>query len=131
MNDDDTNEIKTSNISIKSKRGRHTTTSSKYYIWNESSSIIDTPGIRSLDVSTFNPIEVQDYFKEFEQWKEKCKYNDCLHYHEPYDSCVVKQCVKSGLINRDRYESYLRIISNVLGENNYEKILDEIEVKKD
>ena len=127
----DDNEITTGHVSNKSKRGRHTTTTSKYYIWNDNSSIIDTPGIRSLDVSSFEPIEVQEYFPEFDNWKNKCKYNDCLHYHEPYESCIVKQGVFGGLINRNRYESYLRIMSDVLGENNSEKIINEIFSKKD
>lgn len=126
----DDNEIKTSHVSGKSKRGRHTTTASKYYIWNDNSSIIDTPGIRSLDVSTFSPIEIQDYFPEFDNWKDKCKYSDCLHYFEPYDSCIVKQGVASGLINRDRFESYLRITGDVLGEKNSEEIINELFPKK-
>lgn len=113
MDDDD---IKTSHVSEKSKRGRHTTTTSKYYVWDENSSIIDTPGIRSLDVSSFAPIEIQDYFPEFDNWKDKCKYKDCLHFNEPYDSCIVKQGVASGLINRNRYESYLRILGSLLNE---------------
>lgn len=122
----DDDEIKTSHVSEKSKRGRHTTTSSKYYIWDENSSIIDTPGIRSLDVSTFSPIEIQDYFPELDNWKKNCKYNDCLHYHESVNDCVVKQGVACGLINRDRYESYLRIMSDVLEEKNHDLILEEI-----
>ena len=48
------NEIKISHVSEKSGKGRHTTTTSKYYIWDEDSLIIDTPGIRSLDVSQFH-----------------------------------------------------------------------------
>ncbi len=119
-------EIKTSHVSDKSKRGRHTTTTSKYYVWAPNSSIIDTPGIRSLDVSSFNPIEIQDYFPEFENWQDKCKYKDCLHFNEPYDSCIVKQWVSSGLISIDRYESYLRIMSDVLGVKDYSKILDSV-----
>ncbi len=128
----DEDEIKTSHVSEKSKRGRHTTTTSKYYVWNDISSIIDTPGIRSLDVSSFNPIEIQDYFPEFDNWKDKCKYNDCLHYHEPYDSCIVKQGVASGLINKDRFESYLRIMGDIEGDKNKdkEKTLKEILSKK-
>ena len=121
-------EIKTSHVSDKSKRGRHTTTTSKYYIWNDTSSIIDTPGIRSLDVSSFEPIELQDYFKEFDIWKMKCKYSDCLHFKEPFDSCMVKQAVSTNLINPNRYESYLRIMGNLLDDKDYDKIL--IDIKK-
>ena len=119
-------EIKTSHVSEKSGRGRHTTTTSKYYVWDINSSIIDTPGIRSLDISSFTPIEVQDYFPEFDGWKEKCKYRDCLHYNEPYDSCIVKQGIASGLIGKERYESYLRIMDNLLNEENLEPIMEEI-----
>jgi ribosome biogenesis GTPase len=116
-------EIKTSHVSDKSKRGRHTTTTSKYYVWDDGSSIIDTPGIRSLDVSSFSPIEIQDYFRDFDGWKDKCKYGDCLHFNEPYDSCIVKQAVSSGLISLERYESYLRIMSDLLNVKDYSKIL--------
>lgn len=125
-------EIKTGHVSDKSKRGRHTTTTSKYYTWDNNSSIIDTPGIRSLDISSFDPLEIQDYFPELENWKGKCKYNDCLHYTEPYDSCIVKQGVASDLINRNRYESYLRIIGSLLNDDRTpEDILDEfLECKK-
>ena len=123
MGDD---EIKTGHVSDKSKRGRHTTTTSKYYVWEENSSIIDTPGIRSLDVSSFNPLEIQDYFPEFENWKDKCKYKDCIHFNEPYDSCLVKQEVANGMISAERYESYLRIMEDVLGKNDYETILEEV-----
>ena len=108
--------IKTSHISEKSKRGRHTTTTSKYYIWDDYSSVIDTPGIRSLDISSFEAIEIQNYFPEFDNWKSQCKYNDCLHYNEPVEDCLVQQGVNNGLINSDRYGSYIRLIEDISGE---------------
>lgn len=112
----DTETIKTSAISSKSKRGRHTTTSSKYYIWDEDSGIIDTPGIRSLDVSNLNPIEIQNYFKEFSNIKEKCKYKNCLHYQEPTTACTIKQAVENNTISKNRYESYLRVLKDTLND---------------
>ncbi len=104
--------IKTGNISEKSKRGKHTTTTSKYYIWNDNSSIIDTPGIRSLNITSFKPIEIQEYFSEFDNLKDKCRYKNCLHFNEPYNDCAIKQNINNG-INKDRYESYIRIIENI------------------
>lgn len=47
-------------------------------------------------------------------WRGKCKYNDCLHFNEPYVSCSV-----------DRYGSYLRIISAILNAKAYSDILRE------
>jgi ribosome biogenesis GTPase len=122
----DADNIKTSHISASSKRGRHTTTTSKYYIWNDNSSVIDTPGIRSLDVSSFKPIEIQEYFKELSECKNKCKYSNCLHYQEPYDSCEVKKNVSNGLINRDRYESYLRIMDDCMKCNDSNEIINNL-----
>ena len=105
--------IKTGEVSQKSKRGCHTTTSSKYYVWSENSSIIDTPGIRSLDVSSFDIDEIKEYFYEFREYSGKCKYKDCLHFMEPLDTCAIKQAVEAGKINKNRYESYVRIFSEL------------------
>ena len=105
--------IKTGEVSQKSKRGCHTTTSSKYYVWSENSSIIDTPGIRSLDVSSFDIDEIKEYFYEFREYSGKCKYKDCLHFMEPLDTCAIKQAVEAGEINKNRYESYVRIVSEL------------------
>lgn len=105
--------IKTGEVSQKSKRGCHTTTSSKYYVWDEKSSIIDTPGIRSLDVSSFDIDEIKEYFYEFREYNGKCKYKDCLHFMEPIDTCAIKQAVEAGKINKNRYESYIRIVNEL------------------
>lgn len=105
--------IKTGEVSQKSKRGCHTTTSSKYYVWDEKSSIIDTPGIRSLDVSSFDIDEIKEYFYEFREYNGKCKYKDCLHFMEPIDTCAIKQAVEAGRINKNRYESYIRIVNEL------------------
>src|SRR5574344_355866 len=105
------NNIKVGEIGSKTKRGCHTTTSSKYYIWDDNSSIIDTPGIRSLDVSSFNINEIEEYFPEFNKFKN-CKYKDCLHYNESIKDCTIKQAVNNNLINKERYNSYIRIIES-------------------
>lgn len=106
----DSDEVRVSNIGSKTKRGRHTTTSSKYYIWDEFSSIIDTPGIRSLYLSNFKEKELQYYFKDFEPFINTCKYNDCLHVNEPINSCNIKRAVRDGKISESRYRSYVRIL---------------------
>ena len=124
----DTEETKTSHVSEKSKRGRHTTTTSKYYIWNDSSSIIDTPGIRSLDVTSFEPIEIQNYFSEFQGYR--CKYNDCYHYNEPYENCAVKQAVVDGSISMERFESYVKIMGDVLDDNSFDLIIQDLQSRK-
>ena len=114
----DNNEIKTTHVSKKSRKGRHTTTSSKYYTWDKNSSIIDTPGIRSLDISNLKINEIQEYFPEFKNLEMSCRYSNCMHYKEPVEMCMVKQAVKAGIISIERYESYIRILKDVINEKN-------------
>ena len=121
----DIDDIRTSHVSSKSGKGRHTTTTSKYYVWDEESSIIDTPGIRSLDISSFKPNEIKQYFAEFEDWEGRCRYSNCLHHREPVEGCMVKQAVKAGIISEERYESYIRILRDLT--NDRKKDDDEIE----
>lgn len=106
--------VKTSHTSKKSLKGRHTTTSSRYYIWDKNSSIIDTPGIRSLDVSNFNKNEIKEYFQEFKSLEGNCKYSNCLHYKEKIEDCIVKQAVQKGIISKARYDSYIRILEDII-----------------
>ncbi len=106
------NLVKTNNIGHKTKRGCHTTTSSKYYLWQDNSGIIDTPGIRSLDLKNFNSSEIKNYFKEFIPYNNLCKYHNCLHYDEPESTCAIKQEINKN-ITQERYESYYKIISEI------------------
>ncbi len=63
-------------------------------------------------------------------WRGKCKLVIVAILMNPYDSCLVKQSVASGIINIDRYESYLRILSDVFGNKNYFKILNSVVSKE-
>lgn len=58
--------------------------------------------------------EIQNYFPEFIKFKNKCKYKDCLHYEESIEVCSIKRGVKKKLIHKERYESYAKIISEIL-----------------
>lgn len=110
------NVIKTGTVGEKSLKGRHTTTTSKYYEWADGSSIIDTPGIRALDVSNIKAGEVQNFFSEFKDYLD-CKYRTCDHVHIEKKDCGVKQAVERGDISFGRYDSYKRIIEEINGEN--------------
>ena len=102
---------RTGEVSIKSGQGKHTTTSSQFYQWAEESYIIDTPGIRSLELLEIKKDQLKDYFSDFVQLSIQCKYKDCTHTHEPL--CAVKEQVDSGLLSHARYENYLRILQKL------------------
>ncbi len=101
--------IKTQSISSKTKKGRHTTTTSNLYPF-EGGYIIDTPGVRSLDIGRITCQELSHYFPEFTSLAQHCKYRDCLHLHEA--GCVVKSAQDNELIKM-RYQTYLRILKTL------------------
>ena len=89
-------------------RGRHTTTWSTLLRWDESSFVVDTPGVRSLGVWKIEPSTLAWYFPELEAFSAECRFSRCSHTHEP--DCAVKAATESGEIPRQRYESYLRMM---------------------
>ena len=102
-------ELKVSQISEKTERGRHTTTGVRLYRFNENSFIGDTPGFSSVDALYFmEKREVRNYFREFLRYR--CRFSNCTHTDEP--GCLVKEAVKKGEISKERYENYLKIIGS-------------------
>lgn len=100
--------ITTSEVSEKTGRGRHTTSSSRLYKWSSGSYIADTPGIRSLGMADIPKENLHFNFPEFSEFTQDCKFNDCTHSHEPI--CGVKKAVEDGRMDKHRYESYLRML---------------------
>ncbi len=103
-----TREVRTSD-----QRGRHTTSAAVVYPLPDGGMIVDTPGLRELGLH-MDTVEVGWYFPEFEQFADKCKFNNCTHTHEP--DCAVIAAVEEGKILPRRYNSYLRILETL--ENN-------------
>ncbi len=102
-------ELKVSQISEKTERGRHTTTGVRLYRFNENSFIGDTPGFSSVDALYFmEKREVKNYFREFLRYR--CRFSNCTHTDEP--GCLVKEAVKKGEISKETYENYLKIIGS-------------------
>lgn len=109
---DPTAGYRTGEVSDRSGKGRHTTTTSVLHQWDDDSYIIDTPGIRSLEVWDVDPQELQYYYTEFEPYIPNCRYSDCLHVREPLGRCAVQRAVGDG-ISPGRYESYVKILNEL------------------
>ena len=97
--------METGEISKKLKRGRHTTRHSQVIPVGEDTFLMDTPGFSSLYITGMEEHELKDYFPEFRKYEGKCRFQGCVHVHEP--ECAVKQAVESGKIHRQRYENYV------------------------
>lgn len=108
-------EAKVGMVGEKNGKGCHTTTKTKYYKWDINSAIIDTPGVRSLKISNFSPYEIQNYFAEIKESSCGCKFSDCLPYNENFVECSVKLDVHAGIISVERYDSYIKIVKDLIG----------------
>ncbi len=97
-------------ISDFSNKGTHTTTFAEMFELNETSRIIDTPGVKEWGLVNMKPEEISDYFPDMRALRLSCKFGArCLHLHEP--GCAIKQAVSQGTISASRYHSYLSMIS--------------------
>jgi ribosome biogenesis GTPase / thiamine phosphate phosphatase len=91
--------------------GRHTTSASTLYDFGGGTYLIDTPGIREFGLWDLDREALRDYFPEFDEPSESCRFTDCTHVHEP--DCEVKAQVESGTIDRARYDTYLRLYEDL------------------
>ena len=97
--------METGEISKKLKRGRHTTRHAQLLTVGEHTYLMDTPGFSSLFVEGMEKEELRFHYPEFTEYEGKCRFQGCVHVHEP--ECAVKQAVESGKIHRQRYENYV------------------------
>ena len=110
--------METGNISEKIERGKHTTRHSELISIAENTYIFDTPGFSSLYVTDMEKEELKNYFPEFEQYEDECKFLGCVHVNEPV--CGVKEALKDGKISQSRYENY-KLLYEELKENEKRK----------
>ena len=101
--------LKTNDISYALGRGKHTTRHTEIYELFDGY-IADTPGFSSLFLD-MKKEDVRDNMIEFNEYKDKCKYRDCMHLNE--DECEIKRLVKEGTIISSRYENYVKFISEI------------------
>jgi len=101
-------DLKTKAISDQHMQGQHTTTFAEMFDLDFGARIIDTPGIKGFGVVDMEKEEVGDYFPEFFELKDQCKFNNCLHLEEPH--CAVKAALEEDKLHWSRYQSYRQIL---------------------
>ena len=100
-------QMETGEISKKLKRGKHTTRHSQVIPVGEDTFLVDTPGFSSLYLTDMEEQELKNYFPEFREYEEGCRFQGCRHIHEP--GCAVKEALEADRISRLRYEDYLSL----------------------
>lgn len=104
-------DIETAAISLKLGRGRHTTRHVELLKLPKGGMVADTPGFSQLDFSSIEPEELTNYFIEFREHSENCRFRGCQHQNEP--KCAVKDAVEEGSIASHRYKHYLQFLDEI------------------
>lgn len=102
--------IKTDEISMALGRGKHTTRHVEL-IPLFLGFVADTPGFSDVEFTDMTKQDIRDNFEDFNQYRDTCKYKDCLHDKE--DGCHIKKLVENGTILKDRYENYLKFLGQI------------------
>ena len=97
---------KTRDVRESDSRGRHTTTHRELVALPGGGLLIDTPGMRELQLWDVDEA-VRETFDDIETLRAACHFTDCRHRDEP--RCAVKAAAKEGRVDPARLESYHKL----------------------
>jgi len=106
-------------------KGRHTTTHRELFVLPTGGAIIDTPGMRELQLSQG---DVEATFNDIENLALKCHFSDCKHKSEP--KCAVQEAIERGELSRARFESYEKIKREIANEEKRRRAKERINERK-
>ena len=109
--------METGSISEKIERGKHTTRHTEFISIGEDTFIMDTPGFSSLMVFDMEKEELEQFYPEFDEYRDNCRFNGCSHTHEP--GCSVKEAVEEKKISKKGYENYKLIYEELKNRKKY------------
>lgn len=103
-------DIKTQAVREDDGKGRHTTTSRCLYETQWGGLIIDTPGMRELQLLNHEE-GVKAQFHDIEELATLCRFKDCQHKTEP--GCQIQAALSSSNLSQERWASYLKLAAEV------------------
>lgn len=98
--------LKVQNLRKNIDKGRHTTTHRQMFFLTQGGLIIDTPGMRELQLWDAEE-GVSSCFDDIETLAKNCRFNNCKHQNEP--DCVVKEALENGNLDVKRFENYIKM----------------------
>jgi ribosome biogenesis GTPase len=109
--------METGIVSDKIKRGKHTTRHSELIYVERDTFLCDTPGFSSLYINEIETDELKDYYIEFREYEDYCRFIGCRHLNEP--GCAVKEAVKEKKISELRYRNYVLLYEELKNQKRY------------
>ena len=99
--------IQTRDIREDDAKGRHTTTSRSMHQLPGGAWLMDTPGMRELQLADVKA-GLDDVFAEISELAERCRFSDCQHEKEP--GCAVQKAITSGKIDQARLNRWRKLV---------------------
>ena len=97
-------ELKTNELS--NDQGVHTTSTSSLYELPGNRKIIDSPGMRDIEITEYPKDKIINGFKEILESSKACKFSDCNHIDN--EGCNVKKDLLNGVISKSRYNNFIK-----------------------
>ncbi|MGM0396990.1 MAG: ribosome small subunit-dependent GTPase A [Bacillota bacterium] len=87
-------------------KGKHTTTHRQLIVLEDGTMVIDTPGMRELELWSADT-GMDEAFHDIELIASECRFKDCSHHKEP--GCAIREALQSGALSTDRWYNYLKL----------------------
>lgn len=88
--------------------GKHTTTHAELYHLDDTSHLVDSPGLQEFGLGHLDRQEIETAFREFREHLGHCRFRDCRHDREP--DCALIAALDAGKIDRTRFATFQRIV---------------------
>lgn len=101
------NILATQEVRAKDLRGKHTTTVRQLIVLPGGGVIIDTPGMREMQLWGDDATTFEAAFGDIEDLALECKFSDCDH--KLSKGCAILAAIDAGTLSKDRYSSFLKL----------------------
>ncbi len=88
------------------RKGRHTTSRRDLFLLPDGGAVIDTPGMREIQMWA-DEDHPQQAFKDIEALAEECRFRDCQHHAEP--GCAVRAAIRAGDLDVTRLQGFRKL----------------------
>ena len=101
-------ELLTTQETGQSDKGRHTTTARQLLVLPNGGIVIDTPGMRELQLES---ADLAQSFADIEELARKCRFSDCAHQTEP--GCAIQEAISSRRLSPERLSSFQKLQAEI------------------
>jgi len=109
-------------------KGRHVTSSRKIFLLPSGAMLMDTPGMRELQLWVEEGEGMERAFEDIDDLLTRCRFSDCSHDTEP--GCALTEALASGEIPEERYQNWLKLKNELESLRKKKEIVADSNAKK-